>query len=768
MPNPKRAMWLMNHSTLRKFEVPLLESLGYEVYLPKKFPYDEGNLSASLDYSRDAGLSIPKEDLEALNGHDFYSGLTPEIGEIASKHFDVAFFGFFPKQLAGLIRHFRNECVMRPFGLSTGVTYTDVTVASLKPYFLHELQKNKHRFWFGQAYEHLAEIERGVFLDKAVTLPLGLDDARVTNEWTGEDSKVLFVCPRIGSSPYFDNIYHNFLRLFGNLPYVVGGAQPIDVPDPNVVGMLPREDYDRMMRRTRVMFYHSRELRHLHYHPLEAVRLGMPLVFMAGGMLDLLGGKNLPGRCKTEGEAQKKINAILKGDTKLIEAIRSTQGVLLHPMSRDFCEAGWREQFPKIEESIERNKRKLASKGTDRKKVAVFLPAPYRGGTLNMVKLLAKMLKRGSTEHGKEVDVVFGHPDSDIYTRDDWKDLTAEGIEVRSFKIAEIDGVELNQIQSCLGQDQKVLPGMFTIHKDGTYDFLDCDFWFLASDRYNSQVAPLRPYCVFAHDYLQRYFAPLMKSHYEKGFIETARNAIAVLANTPHTIEDVVQYVGKNRDETILVPHVAELDQMDDTPKVSVKGDYLVWTTNTGPHKNHLRTLQGLNRYYNVEGGSLDCHVTGVDTDKFDPEIETDVALPKHIKDARDYLKKNRRLAEKVHFLGNISNSEYAAQLAKARFLVHNVIMDNGTLCAVEAAYVGTPTLSSDYPPMRYLSDRYGLNCRFFDAQDTKALAKSLIEMEHDSAALASALPTKDHLEAFSWRGVSAEFFNAIRPVLGV
>lgn len=44
-----RVLWLLNHSTLRSFEIPqLIESGIEEIYLPKKFPYDEGNLSASI------------------------------------------------------------------------------------------------------------------------------------------------------------------------------------------------------------------------------------------------------------------------------------------------------------------------------------------------------------------------------------------------------------------------------------------------------------------------------------------------------------------------------------------------------------------------------------------------------------------------------------------------------------------------------------------------------------------------------------------------
>ena len=55
------------------------------------------------------------------------------------------------------------------------------------------------------------------------------------------------------------------------------------------------------------MYYHSTEPDHIHYHPFEAVRAGMPLVFMAGGMLDRLGGIDLPGRSKPPKEARQKI-----------------------------------------------------------------------------------------------------------------------------------------------------------------------------------------------------------------------------------------------------------------------------------------------------------------------------------------------------------------------------------------------------------------------------------------------------------------------------
>src|SRR5262245_53181867 len=126
MTKPKRALWLLNHTTLRKFEVPILMSLGYEIFVPKRFPSNEENVSASITYEFDVGLTIPEQDLRALNAHDFYGELTPEISRIINTHFDIAFFGFFFAQLLSLVREFKGTLVLRPFG-SLGLTYSEMT-----------------------------------------------------------------------------------------------------------------------------------------------------------------------------------------------------------------------------------------------------------------------------------------------------------------------------------------------------------------------------------------------------------------------------------------------------------------------------------------------------------------------------------------------------------------------------------------------------------------------------------------------------------------
>ncbi|MPR11896.1 glycosyltransferase [Microvirga tunisiensis] len=738
--------------------------------MPKSFPYDEGNLSASVDFSRDATLTIPKHELDILNEHDFYNGMTPEVAEIANKHFDVAFCAFFPRQLAALVRNFRNVIVLRPFGLSNGQTYTDITINSLGYYFMHEIERRQGTFWFGQAYDHLAHIETGVFKRRAVTLPLGLQDAHVSHIWTGTDPRILFVCPRINTSSYYKNIYNNFQRTFAGLPYIIGGAQPIPVSDPNVTGHLSNDEYGRVMREARLMFYHSQEEHHLHYHPLEAVRVGMPLIFMAGGMLDKLGGEKLPGRCSSERQARQKVERVLSGDKRFISAVIKSQSALLSAVSLNHCEPIWRAQFAKIEESIKAVDRDNSSPGKRRSRVAVFLPLDFRGGTLNAAKMTAKMLKLGAERRGDDIDVVFAYLDKSIYSKSDFVDLEELGISMRRYHWKVISGSELASIQKLSGYTTTPTEQKYLLPVDHAYDFLDCDFWLLATSSIEQPIVPLRPYCVFSQDFLQRYFPSPWIDYYENGTIQTARTAACVFASTPHTLEDVVQYVGIPRRKTALVPLAVDYSKLktaDEGSGLEGRSNYFVWPTNAAPHKNHLMTLEALSRYYQVQQGALDCHVTGVNSQLLDPDFAADESkLTKHVKEVRAYLAAHPALKQRIHFLGDLPDEEYASVIRDAQFLLHNVVMDNGTYTVIEAAYAGTPSLSSDYPPMRYLSAKFSLNVEFFDAREPQELSGKLKYMEKHWHDHRSRLPNREELERFSWETTASEFYGVVRPFI--
>ena len=113
-----RVMWLLNHSTARKFEIAMLKTIGFtEIFLPKSFPQEIGFRSGSVDSSHDANLSIPAADLAILNAADWYGEPGRDTWEVANRHFGVLFFTIHRLSFMGRVaRHFRGAAILRASG----------------------------------------------------------------------------------------------------------------------------------------------------------------------------------------------------------------------------------------------------------------------------------------------------------------------------------------------------------------------------------------------------------------------------------------------------------------------------------------------------------------------------------------------------------------------------------------------------------------------------------------------------------------------------
>lgn len=765
---PKRALWLMNHTTLRAFEVPLIQSFGYEVYLPKSFPYDEGNLSASVDYAYDSALTLDERDLETLNTKNLYTTLDDETVEIINRNFDVAFMGFFPEQLSTIVQRFDHTIIMRPFGLANGVTYTHVISAHLGMNFFRRLESAGSRFWFGQAYPNLAEIEEPPLRSRAVTLPLGLADT-IGTPWKGDLKQVLFVCPRIGTSSYFRNVYLAFKELAKNLPHAVAGAQPIPVPDERVLGYLTRQAYDDVLSRSRVMYYHSQEKRHLHYHPLEAVKIGMPLIFMADGMLDELGGRTLPGRAASVEEAQKKLKRVLDGDRRFTREIIASQKTLLKEFSLEHCRDEWRKNFTTIAAA---NTPRVSPPRTRRPaRVACILNEGYRGGTLEVAKAAAKMLASGSRQAGEPCEVAFYHLEQPLYSDADFADLAQEGIARGRFSWKLVDRPQLEAAMKLAGNTTPLSPDdTFSVPDDGINGLLQYDHWLFLTDRFPYAVAPLRPYSVYVHDCLQRYWPQLYGPTYEHAVIESVRNATQTLCSTDLTVDDVIHYIGVNPKRVKLVPLVTELAGESSAASVDPSSQtadqaprYFVWPTNAASHKNHENMIRALEAYYEQHASKLTCIVTGVNTHLLDPDCDPDAPCPDHAKAIRQILDKSGLVGERLVIKGEMPRKQYWKLIAGAQFVVHPALIDNGTLVTVEAGSSGVPMLSHDYPPMRFYERRFEIPIQFMDATSPEDITRGLAFMEHNIGALRRTLPNRPHFQRFHWRAEAPAFWKAVR-----
>lgn len=763
----KRILWLINHTTLRNFEVPLLEELGYEIYLPKVFPFDESNMSASIDYSYDSKLTISKEEIDILNKVNFYKYIPEEAKCIINKHFYIAIFPFFPDQFKEIVSKFSGILIFHGFGFADN-TYTNVISLNLGYHFLEKIERVKHRFWFGQGYSNLSDVEGGIFKEKAIHLPLGLKDAYLNDKWKGKNNNIFFVCPRINSNDHFYNVYKKFKSDFKEFEFIIGGAQPIKVNDKRVLGYVDRETYDDLFLNSKVMFYHSQYKTHIHYHPIEAIRLGMPLIFMSGGMLDELGGKNLPGRCKTINEAKRKIRKIISNDRGFIEKVRKSQEILLKQFTYDYCIDIWKENLKIIEETS------IIKEEQGIKKIAVILPNPENDNNLEYAKLLAKCIKRGIDSTNLNIELVFAYTKVNQFRVNEFKELVDQGIKTREFYWENITSERLHKIQMLRGYDVLNIENSYNLPNDNINYFLDCDFWIMTTDRVDIPIAPLKPYIVCVHNYMQRYIPNLFGEYYEYSSIKLVRKAECVLVNSPQVYQDCIQYAGIRKDKIETIPVMFEMEEIKNdinfskqTKKI-LDNDFFVWTTDTSLNQNHINCLEALLRYYN-NGGKFFCYVVGKDTDLFDigkrKNIEQ-VQVNTEVLKVREFLRKNPFLMEKIKFLGELQRIEYIQILTNAKMHLHNVIIDNISIDVINAAILGVPSLCSNYNSIKYLDSVFGLNCRFFDTYDEVQLSKLIMQGESEHTYWKKELPNKNEMLKFSIEKSYLNIWNSIRKIM--
>lgn len=758
---PLRVMWLLNHSAARRFEIPMLKTVGVdEIYLPKRYPDDPSFRSASIDWSEDASLTLPSADLQLLNAQDWYSGASTEAWAVANRHFDVVFFIVHSACLLKQIAHcFQGLAIWRAYGLQRPMTYDQILTHCENGVLRHAMDRLGSRFYFGEAYEHLGDAEPAYLKSRRVFLPLGMAPRQGAANWLGSLQQVLFVCPDIGINSYYRQVYERFKRDFGDLPHMIGGAQPVAVNDPCVLGFVDDVQHTRNMTQSRVMYYHSREPNHIHYHPFEAIRAGMPLLYMAGGLLDRMGGADLPGRCRSTAEARRKLRRILAGDQPLIDSIRNTQGRLLEGMRPDRCEPAWRHGFERLREDLaeRRQEQRTRPQPLTRKRIAVCLPIVYQGGTLRGAQSIAHALQVGSRQAGEAADIVLLHPDTPDYTDEDFSALPP-GIARRPFRWRVFDASEARRAMRYAGfAAWEPDADRFIVMDDGIRQLQDCDLWLFVSDRLSMPVLPLRPHVLMVYDYLQRYES-VMPSGHDQPFLAAARRAAGLWVTSRFTYDDALQYAGVDPHRITQVPMLAADIRQHMT---SIRaGNYFIWPTNPAAHKNHTHAAQALELYYDTLGGTLECWITGEGSQHL---LKSE--LP-HLRSMAKTFKRCKALRKRVRWKGCLSDRAYWRALAGARFLWHPTRLDNGSFNVVEAAQLHVPSLSSDYPAMREMEDQYGLGLCWMNADDPQEMAEQLLRMEREAGQRREALTTNDCLAGRRIEDLAGVYWREIRTCL--
>jgi glycosyltransferase involved in cell wall biosynthesis len=299
----------------------------------------------------------------------------------------------------------------------------------------------------------------------------------------------------------------------------------------------------------------------------------------------------------------------------------------------------------------------------------------------------------------------------------------------------------------------------YIVPDDGMRQFLDCDLWLMVSDRLSQPLLPIRPYILLVHDYLQRYLS-YSSGLAEYSFLAAARLAERVLVTTKFTEGDALQYGGIDPEKVFHVPMLApQFEPVADLP-TSTERPYFIWPTNAAVHKNHVNSLKALRIYWEELAGNLNCHITGVNTNDL---LDSERPLLKLLGNSAEGI---AALRTRIRLCGELSDASYQRELASARFLWHPAQIDNGTFSVVDAAHVGVPSLSSDYPAMHEIDNQFELGLAWTPSDDPGRMARALKWMEEHVEQQRSVLPSKESLEKQNVDAFAGRYWAVVRECL--
>jgi glycosyltransferase involved in cell wall biosynthesis len=758
-----RVMWLLNYTSIREAEISMLKEAGVtEIFLPKKYPSDLKFKNLSVDFSEDSGLSIPAADLEILNDTDWYDSPSSLAWELANRYFEILFFILTPsgKAFKNIVDNFKGSVILRAYGESGLISYSK----QLKEFEIHSsknlIESLGNRFWFAQAYPHLCNSESDYLARRSISLPLPFPEKVMCNEWKGTSKKVLFFCPDIVIDKYSGQAYLNFISDFKNLPSVIGGTQSIQVNNSAVLGHLSPDKLKKTICQMRVVFCYKAEQDPIYHNIFEAIRLGIPVIFMADGLLDNLAGKRLPGSCRSIAEARRKISNILNDDWGLINRIQQSQIELIDSINSSACINSWNSGLSQIRESLNDWCSIQFPVSKQKKRIAVIVPIPYGGGSLRGAKLLAQSIAVGSTQMEESVDVVLGYLEGSIDNEKLEFSEFNNSVKTRVYRWSILTPDEAFRSMAYAGLEFTPSAETYQIPNDGMNQFLDCDLWIFISDRLENPVLPIRPYICMVYDYLQR-FEAILSSYFADRILNASYNSQQVFVTTNFTRQQAINYAGIPTEKVLRLPMlVPEFHVNNQKEEDRNNPNYFVWTTNLAPHKNHQKAFEALRIYYESLDGKLSCHVTGVNTARL---LKTD--LP-HLKALNNLWSSSQLLRSRVKFLGELPDLIFQKKLFGSAFLWHPARMDNGTFSVIEAAYLRVPSLSSDYPAMREIDSQFSLNLDWMDPYDSQNMALQLKKMETQYNDRREKLPDEDQLKEQSLENLSSTCWDVIRTCL--
>lgn len=568
------------------------------------------------------------------------------------------------------------------------------------------------------------------------------------------NKSILIYFPEICLSDESLSLYAELRERLLGVSYQIVGPQSVIPEGKNIAFQLDEKEAEGLLRRSEVIL-HVREVQGVVPHYLvEAMKCGIPILYFKDTWIDRHWGRILCGSTNGQGDVFNRVAALLEGNSQEKDRLLASQEEMLGHLQKE-NEAGLEAVFRLRQRllALDRSFYDRPSGSASRKyRVAVILSGQFREERLMRAIALLEAVVLGASQLGECIDALLLHPEDDLW----YSKIREEShpvIEGRQYTWRIIDASEAKRAMRYAGFDQWIARhDKYAVLEDNLRQGLDCDLFIFMAGDLTVPLIPLRPYVVLVSGFLQR-FSVLEKVTYEYEFLDSARNAECVVADTDFAYRQVLQFVGLRSDRVIRLPQLP-LKRVASRPfsKKICANPYFIWILDFSEFGNIARAFQALRIYYEELDGIFEAMIIGAGS-----KSDLANAIDKNVIECK-FIKK------RCEWCGVLSRGERSDLLKNARFAWFPERLMGSADVLQEAMANRLPVLSADHALGREVLGSYPEHVGFFDAGSQREIAEVLKAAERVRERLAGVVPEDPVCENMA---VAAEmYWKVIRKCL--
>jgi glycosyltransferase involved in cell wall biosynthesis len=282
---PKRILLICQHDVFNYEETRLLTKVGFEVIIPTI------NDQPLKVYGKSTLDKKVINNLKRINfSADWFNlkldkSLQIKDQTLLNEHIDIIVVTVLLREIPTLLAWFKGYIVFKAWGYEDlHMTYTN----RCNHFNINLNTFLNPKYIWSDISETIRLPEDKRLYNKALSIIPYVSQERVpSTRWKAHASQAVCcnIISQISTNPYNANLYEQHKQLFKKIPLKIFGNNHVSAltaaqtSNPEIIGFLDTTNYYDQLRSCRVMFYHTANPHHLHYHPIEALALGLPVLF---------------------------------------------------------------------------------------------------------------------------------------------------------------------------------------------------------------------------------------------------------------------------------------------------------------------------------------------------------------------------------------------------------------------------------------------------------------------------------------------------------